>query len=124
MKFSTQIISLLAGAASIASVTAHPERLTEESAKRELVGRASDKCARQIEARKEATLKKRQESFYQRRVAEGKIKARNLEERVYEYATIQNDTCVLAPEAVWGPYAIDEEIYRHDVREGQSGVDL
>jgi len=53
MKF-VQVISLLAAAATLAS--AHPERLTPESAKRELVSRGTDKCARQIEDRKEATL--------------------------------------------------------------------
>jgi hypothetical protein len=30
----------------------------------------------------------------------------------------------LAPETVWGPYAIDNDIYRHDVREGQQGIDF
>jgi hypothetical protein len=40
------------------------------------------------------------------------------------YTTIQNDTCVLAPETVWGPYAVDGEIYRHDLREQQEGLDF
>jgi hypothetical protein len=53
MKFS-QIISLLAAATTLGS--AHPERLTPKSAKRELVSRGTNKCARQIEARKEGTL--------------------------------------------------------------------
>lgn len=53
MKFS-QITTLFIGAASICS--AHPERLTEESAKHELVGRGSDKCAAQIEARKASVI--------------------------------------------------------------------
>ncbi|KAL4964202.1 intradiol ring-cleavage dioxygenase [Aspergillus stella-maris] len=40
------------------------------------------------------------------------------------YPTIQNTTCVLAPETIWGPYGIDGELHRHDVREGQKGIDL
>lgn len=121
MKFTSSIISLLAATA---SVTAHPERLTAESAKRELSGRGTDKCARHIEERKAASLLKRQESLYKRQVAAGKIQARSVEERAYKYPTIQNDTCVLAPDAVWGPYAVDEELYRHDLREEQGGIDL
>jgi protocatechuate 3,4-dioxygenase beta subunit len=126
MKFSTQLVGLLAGAASISSVLAHPERLTEESAKRELVGRGSDKCAAQIEARKAAMMEKRAASLYERRAAESARLGRRDVTPVKRdvYSTIQNDTCVLAPDVVWGPYAVDEEIYRHDVREGQAGVDL
>lgn len=51
MKFSG-ITAILVGAATLCA--AHPERLTEESAKHELVGRGSNKCAAQIEARKAA----------------------------------------------------------------------
>ena len=40
------------------------------------------------------------------------------------FSTIQNSTCILAPETVWGPYGIDGELHRHDVREGQKGIDL
>ncbi|KAL4956372.1 Intradiol ring-cleavage dioxygenase [Aspergillus filifer] len=40
------------------------------------------------------------------------------------YPTIQNTTCVLAPETIWGPYGIDGELHRHDVRENQKGIDL
>jgi hypothetical protein len=53
MKFS-QVAAMLVGAASFSS--AHPERLTEESAKLELVSRGSDKCAAQIEARKASVM--------------------------------------------------------------------
>lgn len=41
-----------------------------------------------------------------------------------QYATIQNDTCLLAPDVIFGPYAVDGEIYRHDVREDNTGVNL
>lgn len=33
-----------------------------------------------------------------------------------QYTTIQNNTCLLAPDVVWGPYAVDGEIYRYGVR--------
>jgi hypothetical protein len=53
MKFS-QVAAFLAGAVTLC--VAHPERLTEESAKHELVSRGSDKCAAQIEARKASVM--------------------------------------------------------------------
>lgn len=49
MKF-YQASALLVAAATLC--IAHPERLTTESAKRELIGRGTDNCAAQIEARK------------------------------------------------------------------------
>jgi protocatechuate 3,4-dioxygenase beta subunit len=127
MKFSTQAASLFLGVLAINPALAHPERLTKDNVANELVGRSSNKCAAQIEARKEAMKAKRAESLFQRRQAEAvRLNRRSdaIATKRDVYSTIQNDTCVLAPETVWGPYAIDEEIYRHDVREGQSGVDL
>ncbi|KAH8660755.1 Intradiol ring-cleavage dioxygenase [Tricladium varicosporioides] len=118
MKFS-QASTLLVAAAALCA--AHPERLTTESAKRELIGRGTDNCAAQIEARKADMLAKRSASLRKRQVANGKLFSKREE---LQYTTIQNDTCVLAPDTIFGPYAIDEEIFRHDLREGQSGVDL
>ncbi|KAN0120205.1 aromatic compound dioxygenase [Hyaloscypha variabilis] len=125
MKF-VQVISL-AAAATLSS--AHPERLTPESAKREMVSHGTDKCARQIEARKEAALAKQAASLRRRQIANGRVPQRRSDVGIgkrdeLQYTTIQNDTCLLAPDAVWGPYAIDGEIYRHDVRESQEGVEL
>jgi hypothetical protein len=51
MKFS-QVIAMLVGAGTLCA--ARPECLTEESAKRELASRSSEKCASQVEVRKEA----------------------------------------------------------------------
>lgn len=127
MKFSSQLVGLLAGAASISSVVAHPERLTEESAKRELTGRGSGKCAAQIEARKVAMREKRAASLFQRRQAEVTRLNRRQEmshEKRDVYSSIQNETCVLAPDTIFGPYGVDEEIYRHDVRDGQDGINM
>ncbi|EUC60953.1 protocatechuate 3,4-dioxygenase beta subunit, putative [Rhizoctonia solani AG-3 Rhs1AP] len=40
------------------------------------------------------------------------------------FPTIQNSTCVTAPEVTEGPYYIANELLRSDVRESQSGVNL
>ncbi|KAL5637998.1 hypothetical protein ACGC1H_002310 [Rhizoctonia solani] len=40
------------------------------------------------------------------------------------FSTIQNSTCVTAPEVTEGPYYIANELLRSDVRESQSGVNL
>lgn len=83
-------------------VVAHPERLTAEIAKREanLVGRTSNKCAAVIEKRREAMLAKRASRLHARRVESGHVSARS----EHKYTTIQNDTCVLAPDTIFGPY--------------------
>ncbi|KAI0008830.1 Intradiol ring-cleavage dioxygenase [Xylariaceae sp. FL0662B] len=124
MKF-TPILALI----SVAGVFAHPERhTTPEKAKREakLIGRSTNKCAGAIEARKAEVIARRTERLYQRRVADAAIKGNNNYSKRNElkYTTIQNDTCVLAPETVWGPYGVDGEIMRHDLRESQEGVDI
>ncbi|QRV72482.1 dioxygenase [Ceratobasidium sp. AG-Ba] len=41
-----------------------------------------------------------------------------------KYTTIQNATCVTAPEVTEGPYYINNEYYRTDLRESQPGVKL
>ncbi|CAE6443164.1 unnamed protein product [Rhizoctonia solani] len=40
------------------------------------------------------------------------------------YTTIQNSTCVTTPEVTEGPYYVNNELLRQDIREGQEGVDL
>ncbi|EUC55711.1 protocatechuate-dioxygenase beta subunit protein, putative [Rhizoctonia solani AG-3 Rhs1AP] len=40
------------------------------------------------------------------------------------YTTIQNSTCVTTPEVTEGPYYINNELLRQDIREDQEGVDL
>ncbi|KAJ3506939.1 hypothetical protein NLJ89_g6581 [Agrocybe chaxingu] len=40
------------------------------------------------------------------------------------YTTIQNSTCITAPEVVEGPYYIGNEYIRYDLRETQPGVKL
>ncbi|KAG8684146.1 hypothetical protein FRC11_012550, partial [Ceratobasidium sp. 423] len=40
------------------------------------------------------------------------------------FPTIQNSTCVTAPEVTEGPYYVANELLRNDVRESQTGVNL
>lgn len=116
--------------AGLASVLAHPEVLTAEQVKREakLIGRSTDKCAAAIEARKVDVIAKRSQRLQERRIQSGNLKRSTCATRnELKYTTIQNDTCVLAPDTVWGPYGIDGEIIRHDLREsssGQAGLDF
>ncbi|KAH8657833.1 Intradiol ring-cleavage dioxygenase [Xylariales sp. PMI_506] len=116
--------------ATFTTVLAHPERLTPEKAKREaiLAGRATGKCAAAIEARKAQTYARRALRLDERLTSKDNAKRALYGKRnELQYTTIQNDTCVLAPETVWGPYGIDGEIKRHDLREvssGQVGLDF
>jgi len=118
---------MIAGSTSISSVIAHPERITKYNVAGELIGRSTSKCATQIAARKAAIKEKRAASLYQRRTEEASRLGRHNAMKGAKrdvYSTIQNETCVLALETVFGPYAVDEEIFRRDVREDQTGVEL
>ncbi|KAI9733918.1 MAG: hypothetical protein M1834_002573 [Cirrosporium novae-zelandiae] len=126
--------TILSIAAAVSMVAAHPElhNHNHNHPRRQLNTRApssSSKCAAQISARREATLTKRREALYKRRLEamgeeKGAIAARNnlIDRNVY--STIQNTTCVLAPDTIFGPYGVDGELHRHDVREDSKGVDL
>lgn len=122
MKFTTAAAAVAMAMAS--SVIAHPEHMTPEVAKREakMIGRATDKCAAAIEKRREAMVAKRSQRLYERRVAAGDVTVSK--RNTLQYTTIQNDTCVLAPDTIFGPYGIDGEINRHDLRETQAGIDF
>ncbi|KAH6897407.1 Intradiol ring-cleavage dioxygenase [Thelonectria olida] len=123
MKFSSFAIL----AASVAGVVAHPERLTEEHVKREakLIGRSTNKCAAAIEKRKAEILEKRASRLHARRAENGHFAADSaIDPRSLHYTTIQNDTCVLAPDTIWGPYGVDGEMVRTDLRETQKGIDF
>lgn len=122
MKFTTSAAALLMLASGI---QAHPEKMTPEKAKREalMVGRSTGKCAAAIEARKAEVMAKRSARLLQRRLDDGKITHEEMmaKRNELQYTTIQNDTCVLAPDTIWGPYGIDGEIVRHDLRELSTG---
>lgn len=109
MKFtSAAALALL----STSGVVAHPEHMSEEVARGEtkLSGRSASQCASAIEKRKAEIKEKRAQSLYRRRVESGHIK---LDERsmtspvkrnTLQYQEIQNTTCALAPDTIWGPY--------------------
>lgn len=122
MKFSSAALAILP-----LSVLAHPERMTEEVRRQEaqMIGRSTDKCASAIAKRKEAIMEKRAQSLYRRRVESGNISPNDVSKRnTLQYQEIQNTTCALAPDTIWGPYGVDGEMVRHDLRESQEGIDF
>ncbi|CAI7660233.1 unnamed protein product [Penicillium discolor] len=109
-------IAALACASAIAGVTAHPERHDHSKPHAPVIrSRGTDKCARHIEQRRDM-------AFMKRRNALGKRSTSNANR--YMYKELQNKTCTLAPDTIFGPYDVDGELHRHDVREGHEGVDL
>lgn len=115
MKFTTATTLALLSAS---NVVAHPERMTPELARAEantlLAGRAvggTDKCASAIEKRKADVMEKRAQSLYRRRVESGSLHSENVgrsmtspvKRNTLQYQDIQNTTCVLAPDTIWGP---------------------
>lgn len=122
-----QLTNALLSALAIAPVFAHPERMTKEKARAEaqMVGRSSGNCAAAIEARKAEMFEKRASRLRTRRAEAGQLDQSSMLKRdSLHYTTIQNDTCVLAPDTVWGPYGVDGEMVRHDLRETQGGIDF
>ncbi|KAL4944594.1 Intradiol ring-cleavage dioxygenase [Aspergillus oleicola] len=112
--------SIIGAAIAFSSIAlAHPEKLTKAPAKHHHTTRSTSVCAAKIEARREEISLRRRQRLLSRR-SENSI---SLDERNV-YPIIQNTTFVLAPETVWGPYGIDGELHRHDVRESQKGIDL
>ncbi|KAG8762251.1 hypothetical protein FRC11_010287, partial [Ceratobasidium sp. 423] len=85
------------------------------------------KCARQIAKYNSARRMKRSLSI---EATNGNVK--EVPGSSYEipkkdeptYKTIQNNTCIVAPEVTEGPYFVQNELLRNDIRENQPGVDL
>ncbi|CAG8230626.1 unnamed protein product [Penicillium olsonii] len=112
----TTFLAALACASAITGVAAHPERHDHSKPHAPAIhARGTDKCARQIEHRRDA-------AFLKRRNALGKRSTSNANR--FMYKELQNKTCTLSPDTIFGPYDVDGELHRHDVREGQNGVDL
>ncbi|UQC79132.1 uncharacterized protein CLUP02_04611 [Colletotrichum lupini] len=108
MKFTTLALAALSLAAT--EVIAHPEKLTKENAKKEaaLAGRSTNKCAAAIEKRKAEIIAKRSQRLYERRVENGDIlpNVHGMSKRnTLQYTSIQNNTCLLAPETIFIPTA-------------------
>lgn len=79
-------------------------------------------------AKRTRSLAEARRRSLQRRLSEDtttKLAARGLDlEARAKYPTIQNDTCILSPDTIFGPYYVDGELYRRDIREGSDGIDL
>ncbi|KAF4458149.1 extracellular dioxygenase [Fusarium albosuccineum] len=122
-----QLSNFMLFALTLGTALAHPEKLTAEKAKSEakLIGRSSNRCAATIEKRKAEILAKRSSRLHARHLEnQQKNGIKQVHHESLQYATIQNDTCVLAPDTVWGPYGVDGEMVRHDLREVQKGIDF
>ena len=109
MKYYVVVLAALSAATTVMS---HPEKVSPSMIKRE-VEVATGKCAKAIEARKAKMIEERSARLFQRRIASGNMQLDRSDlmsksmhkSNELKYSTIQNDTCVLAPETVWGPYA-------------------
>ncbi|KAL0071318.1 hypothetical protein AAF712_001174 [Marasmius tenuissimus] len=114
------------------SVWAHPgpepEHTPEELARRELAAqkrhiqaRACDANIAAFNARRRAkrALAKRQLSASSSGSASSTSSA-----AAPHYTTLQNTTCIMAPEVTEGPYYINNEMVRQDLREDQGGLKL
>ncbi|KAI8714026.1 hypothetical protein NCS52_01121900 [Fusarium sp. LHS14.1] len=128
-----KIFNVILVALSLGTSLAHPEKLTAEKAKAEarVIGRSTNRCAAAIEKRKADILAKRASRLQARHLQNKQAKAKGkhggkgqVHAESLHYTTIQNDTCVLAPDTVWGPYGVDGEMVRHDLRESQKGIDF
>ncbi|CAA7263030.1 unnamed protein product [Cyclocybe aegerita] len=107
-------------------VSAHPGEEHEHVDEVELVARANAMHARSLKARNcasaiaEFELKRRDARlpFAKRQTTATSSAA------TPQYTTIQNTTCVTASEVTEGPYYINNEFIRTDLRETQTGVKL
>ncbi|RMJ17432.1 hypothetical protein BHE90_002576 [Fusarium euwallaceae] len=126
-----KIFNVILVALSLGTSLAHPEKLTVDKAKAEakLIGRSTNRCAAAIEKRKADILAKRASRLQARHLQNKQVTNKHgnkghLHSESLQYTTIQNDTCVLAPDTIWGPYGVDGEMVRHDLRESQKGIDF
>ncbi|KAJ3503004.1 hypothetical protein NLJ89_g8630 [Agrocybe chaxingu] len=124
MRFST--VFQLATLSILAS--AHPGEEHEHVEEAELVARENAMHARNLKARNcasaiaEFELRRRDARlpFAKRQAASTSTSSA----AAPFYTTIQNTTCVTAPEVTEGPYYINNEFIRTDLRENQAGVKL
>lgn len=111
-------------------VLAHPGEAHVEPSPAELTRRhhsavtrssIASNCGAQVAARHRSRMAKRSlgPAHQKRDVATDSVAAQSA-----MYPTIQNTTCVLAPEVTEGPYYTRNELVRTDLREDQEGIDL
>ncbi|KIY69031.1 aromatic compound dioxygenase [Cylindrobasidium torrendii FP15055 ss-10] len=100
-----------------AYVLAHGGHTSKRQEKRDL-----SHCSREISA----TKQKRSPDVLDRMTAlhgTESVKRSSLEERAI-FSELANNTCVIDPEVTSGPYHIDGQLYRRDVREHQPGIPM
>ncbi|KAL0576970.1 hypothetical protein V5O48_005012 [Marasmius crinis-equi] len=104
----------------------HPKHSREELAKREsaaskrhLQARA---CAADIAAFNAKRRAKR--ALARRALSEDSSASSTSSAAAPHYTELQNTTCILAPEVTEGPYYINNELVRQDLRETQDGISL
>ncbi|KAK0199725.1 dioxygenase [Desarmillaria ectypa] len=104
---------------------AHPgphapnKRSEEELARRDF---ASSKCARHVSKMQKRRVEKRAEALTKRSDTNSSVIITT--ESPY-YPTIQNETCILTPEATTGPYIWEvSQTLRQDMTEDQPGIPL
>lgn len=129
----------LLAAAFCSYVIAHPGEVHVEPSAAELAQRrhaavkrssVASKCGAQVAARHRARMAKRSavsasaHAAAQRALDKRDIASDSLTAQSPKYPTIQNTTCILAPEVTEGPYYTRNELVRTDLREDQQGIDL
>ncbi|KII92614.1 hypothetical protein PLICRDRAFT_478582 [Plicaturopsis crispa FD-325 SS-3] len=120
----------------LASASAHPGEPHEEISQSELLRRQSEATKRQLVARNCAssvsayTEKRKAKRSLKRAAALGQrdrstiLPSTTGSAEPPHFSTIQNFTCVTAPEVTEGPYYINNELVRQDLTETQAGVKL
>ncbi|KDN34881.1 hypothetical protein RSAG8_12068, partial [Rhizoctonia solani AG-8 WAC10335] len=106
---------------------AHPYDLARRQLEANSRHAATSKCARQIAEYNSARRMKRSLSTGITKEDVQEIPGSSYEVPEKEqptYKTIQNNTCIVAPEVTEGPYFVQNEFLRNDLREDQPGVDL
>ncbi|KAF8671658.1 Aromatic compound dioxygenase [Rhizoctonia solani] len=106
---------------------AHPHDLARRQMEANRRHVATAKCAREIAEYNSARRMKRSLSIGGTKGAPTEIPGYSYEvpeKNQPTYKTIQNNTCIVAPEVAEGPYFVQNELLRNDIRESQVGVDL
>ncbi|KAL0566841.1 hypothetical protein V5O48_015154 [Marasmius crinis-equi] len=108
---------------SIAHPGPHPHHDFEELARRQLAARERHLQARACAPEFAAfNLRRRAKRALARRQEESPSSTSSA--AAPHYTELQNTTCILAPEVTEGPYYINNELVRQDLREDQPGIPL
>ncbi|KAF9793388.1 Intradiol ring-cleavage dioxygenase [Thelephora terrestris] len=123
------LLSLLSLSAFVTAHSMHQRRIPtlEEIAREEIRARERVVMARDCEQeiREHLAMRMRRRAEIQKRHSDATGVLNNaVRASSPHYTTIQNTTCLTSPEVVEGPYYVNNEMVRQDVRESQKGVTL